>query len=151
MQLETELLMLKTELNISQKDSSMAGQIITIEQHGEFSKAHSFMEKCLEKVKFGYLDKYGRQGVEALSAATPKETGLASTSWSYQINRTGDIVTLEWHNSDIENGYNVVIGCQYGHATKNGGWVEGVDFINPALRPIFESIKNDVLREVTSN
>lgn len=128
----------------------MAGHVITIEQHGEFRKAHSFMERCLEKVKLGFLDKYGRMGVQALAAATPKDTGLASTSWSYVINRNGDVVTLEWHNSDIERGYNVVIGCQYGHATKDGGWVEGVDFINPALRPVFESIKNEIAREVAS-
>ena len=126
----------------------MANTLISVEQYGEFKKAHSFLEKCLEKVNFGYLDKYGRKGVAALEAATPKDTGLASQSWTYQINRDGDVVTLEWHNSDIEHGFPVVIGIQYGHATKSGSWVEGIDFINPALQPIFEAIRNDVLKEV---
>lgn len=130
----------------------MASNLITIEQHGEFKKAHSFLERCLEKVNFGYLDKYGKKGVEALSAATPKDTGLAASSWSYVINhQEKGVVTLEWHNDDIENGFPVIIGIQYGHATKSGSWVEGVDFINPALRPIFDEINRDVLKEVTKH
>lgn len=126
--------------------------LISVEQHGEFKKAHSFLEKCLEKINFGYLDKYGRKGVEALRAATPIDTGLAASSWSYVINRQDkDVVTLEWHNDDIENGFPVIIGIQYGHATKSGSWVEGVDFINPALAPIFDEIRRDVLKEVTKH
>lgn len=127
----------------------MGNQTITVTQHGEFSKAQKFMERCLNVVKLGHLDSYGRRGVEALRAATPKDTGLAASSWSYQINRSDGVVTLEWHNDDIENGFSVVIGCQYGHATKSGSWVEGVDFINPALAPVFEQIRKDVWREVT--
>ena len=126
----------------------MAGPI-TIVQKGNFSKTNSFLEKMLEVVKLGYLDSYGKRGVEALKEATPVDTGLALNSWTYEINRTGDIVTLEWHNTDIENGYNVIIGCQYGHATKSGSWVEGVDFINPALAPIFDEIRREVEREVS--
>ena len=122
--------------------------LITIEQHGGFKKANSWLEKCLELVDFGWLDKYGRKGVEALSAATPKDTGLASQSWSYQIQRDQGEVRIEWHNDDIENGYPVIIGIQYGHATKSGTWVEGVDFINPALRPIFDEIARNVSKEV---
>ena len=122
--------------------------LITVTQHGGFKKANSFLERCLEIGKLGALDRYGRKGVEALSAATPKDTGLASSSWSYKIQRDEGEVRIEWHNDDIENGFPVVIGIQYGHATKNGSWVEGVDFINPALRPLFDEIKEDVLKEV---
>lgn len=122
--------------------------LITLEQHGGFKKANSWLEKCLELVNFGWLDRYGRAGVEALANATPKDTGLASQSWSYQIQRDPGEVRIEWHNDDIENGFPVVIGIQYGHATKGGTWVEGVDFINPALRPIFDEIARNVSKEV---
>lgn len=129
----------------------MSNQVITVTQHGQFRKAYSFLERCLEVGKFGYLDKYGRKGVEALAQATPKDTGRASTSWRYEIHREDGVVRLEWHNDDIEGGYNVAVLVQYGHATKSGSWVEGVDYINPALRPIFDEIKNDVLKEVNNH
>lgn len=121
---------------------------LTVTQHGEFKKVNSFLQRCLEFGSLGYLDKYGRQGVEALAAATPKDTGRAASSWRYEIHRENGEVRLEWHNDDIEGGCNVAVLVQYGHATKNGTWVEGVDYINPALRPIFESISRDVLKEV---
>lgn len=129
----------------------MSNNLITVEQHGGFKKANSWLEKCLELVNFGWLDKYGRQGVEALSQATPKDTGRAATSWSYKIVREADVVRLEWHNDDIESGFPVVIGLQYGHATKNGSWVEGTDFINPALRPIFDEIARKISKEVNKH
>lgn len=130
----------------------MSKQTITLTQSDGFSKANRFLEKLLNKVKLGDLDKYGRKGVEALSAATPKDTGLASSSWSYTINRSEkNIVTIEWHNDDVENGFNVILGVQYGHATKSGGWIDGIDFINPAIRPIFEEIRDDIRREVTKH
>ncbi len=127
----------------------MANNLITVTQHGDFKKTTSFLQKCLQIFNSSYFDKYGKKGVEALMAATPKDTGLASSSWRYEISRTDDGLTIEWHNDDIEGGYNVVVLVQYGHATKSGSWVDGVDFINPALRPIFENIANDVLKEVS--
>ena len=128
----------------------MSNQTITLTQTDGFSKANKFLERLLNKVKLGDLDRYGRRGVEALAAATPKDTGLAASSWSYTINRSEkDVVTIEWHNDDVEHGFNVVLGVQYGHATKSGSWIDGVDFINPAIRPIFEEIKEDLWREVT--
>ena len=127
----------------------MGNQTITLTQTDGFKKANKFLERLLEKVKLGDLDKYGRRGVEALAAATPKDTGLAASSWSYTIVRSKNEVTIEWHNDDVENGFNVILGVQYGHATKSGGWVQGIDFINPAIRPIFDEIKNDLWREVT--
>lgn len=129
----------------------MSNQIITVTQHGEFTKTQKFLERCKNIVKLGNLDKYGRMGVEALRAATPVYTGLAASSWTYRISHDGDTTTLEWHNTDVENGFNVIIGVQYGHATKSGSWVQGVDFINPALAPVFEQIRQDVWKEVTKH
>ena len=129
----------------------MSNPIITVEQHGGFEKANKFLERCMNKIKLGNLDKYGRRGVAALEAYTPKDTGLAASCWSYEIHRTDDTVTLEWHNNDIENGFNVVVGLQYGHATRSGSWVEGTDFINPALKPLFDDIRQNMLREVTGH
>lgn len=130
----------------------MADKTVSFSVKGgnDFRKANGFLERCLEVAKLGYLDRYGRRGVEALSAATPIDTGLAASSWSYDIERSDGQVRLTWHNSDIENGCNVAVLVQYGHATKSGSWVEGVDFINPALAPIFEQISNDVWKELSS-
>lgn len=121
---------------------------IVLKQHGGFKKANSFLERCLELGKLGFLDKYGRKGVEALIQNTPKDTGLAANSWSYDIVRDSTGTRIVWSNSDIEGGCNVAILVQYGHATKNGSWVEGRDFINPAIRPIFDEINAEISREV---
>lgn len=126
----------------------MKNDSIRIECKGDFKKAHSFLERCLEIAKLGQLDSYGRRGVEALSSATPIDTGLASRSWTYKIDRNKDSVSIVWHNTDIEGGYNVALLVQYGHATKDGGWVEGVDYINPALKPVFQQILKDIESEV---
>lgn len=128
----------------------MADKSLTFNVVGgsEFKKANGFLEKCLEVAKFGYLDKYGRRGVAALSAATPKDSGLASSSWVYEIVREDGITSLQFHNTDIENGCNVAILLQYGHATKNGGFVEGIDYINPAIKPIFDEIAKDAWKEM---
>lgn len=96
----------------------------------------------------GLLDKYGKLGVQALQDATPRDTGLASSSWNYTIDRSSDGVRLSWSNSDIENGYNVAILIQYGHGTKSGTYVEGRDFINPAMQSIFDNIAKDLWKEV---
>ena len=125
---------------------------ITVVQHGGFKKANSWLERQLEKINFGWLDKYGKMGVEALRAATPKDTGFTADSWTYEIHRTEDEVRIEWHNTNFaKDWFPVVIGLQLGHATKNGGWVEGTDFINPALKPIFEEIKNKISKEVKTH
>ena len=105
-------------------------------------------EKCLEVFDAGIFDKYGQMGVKALSDATPKLTGLAASSWYYTIERDNKGTKLIFSNSDIEGGCNVAILIQYGHGTKSGGYVEGRDYINPALQPIFEDLKNKLLKEV---
>lgn len=124
--------------------------VIKFVQHGDFKKTYSFLEKCLEIFDLGFLDKYGRKGVEALSKATPVDTGLAASSWYYNIERDGKKVRLQWLNSDIENGVPVAVILQYGHATKNGGWVEGIDYINPAIQPIFNEIAEESWKEMTN-
>ena len=95
------------------------------------------------------LDKYGRQGVQALAAATPIDTGLTASSWYYKITMKGDSATISFHNSNIQNGVPIAIILQYGHGTGNGGWVEGRDYINPAIQPIFDEIVRNAWKEVT--
>lgn len=122
--------------------------MISISQKGDFKKIDTFLEKCLEVGKLGFLDKYGREGVNALRNASPRDSGRMAESWSYKIEREGNRVSIVWYNSDIEGGCNVALLIQMGHATKAGGWVEGIDFINPALEPIFAKILDKVLKEV---
>lgn len=125
--------------------------MITISQKGDFSKLDSYFEKLKEVVKWGILDKYGRAGVEALSAATPMESGATADSWGYKIERTANTVSIIFTNSNVtKEGTPIAILLQYGHATRNGGYVEGVDFINPAIVPIFEEIANTAWSEVKS-
>lgn len=121
---------------------------ITFKQTGDFSKFNKYTERLKEVVKLGDLNKYGRAGVNALKNATPKDTGLTADSWSYQIVRTKDQVSIQFNNSNIQNGVPIAIILQYGHMTKNGGWVEGLDYINPSVRPIFEDIAKEAWKEV---
>lgn len=123
--------------------------MVVIRQKGDFSKLTNYLEKVREKVKLGNLDKYGRQGVAALSSATPKDTGLTANSWYYEIHQEKGSVSISFNNTNINKGVPIAIILQYGHGTRNGGWVEGIDYINPALRPIFEKIVNEAWEEVT--
>ena len=121
---------------------------ITFHQRGNFTKTWRFLERCKETVKRGILDKYGRAGVQALREATPKDTGLTATSWDYRIVHGKDYVSLEWTNTNIVDGIPVAVLLQYGHGTANGSYVQGIDYINPALKPIFDAIARDVWKEV---
>lgn len=122
--------------------------MIRIRQKGDFRKLSTFLERAKETVKIGDLDKYGREGVAALESATPIDTGLTSQSWYYTIERQNGKVKLNFHNSNINDGVPIAIILQYGHATSNGGWVEGIDYINPALKPIFENLAKEAWKEV---
>ena len=122
--------------------------MINIRQKGDFKNLSSFLEKTKEKLNLGLLDKYGREGVAALQAATPKDTGKTSESWYYKIERKNGSVSLTFHNSNQNKGVPIAIILQYGHATGNGGYVEGVDYINPALRQIFDKIAEEAWKEV---
>ena len=123
--------------------------MITFRQKGDFSKMNSFLEKAKEAVKLGDLDKYGREGVSALASATPVDSGKTAGSWYYEIKRQNGSASMTFNNSNINNGVPIAIILQYGHGTRNGGWIEGRDYINPAIRPIFDKIVDNAWREVT--
>lgn len=123
--------------------------MITFRQKGDFSKLNRYLERVKETVHLGDLDKYGRAGVTALASATPVDTGLTASSWYYEIERQNGSVSISFHNSNIQNGVPIAIILQYGHGTGTGGWVQGRDYINPAIQPIFDAIANDAWREVT--
>ena len=124
--------------------------MISFSSKGDFRRTIRSLKKMSEADIFSSLNSYGARGVSALAAATPQDSGRAATSWSYKVVRTRTAWTITWSNSDIENGFPVVIGLQYGHGTGTGGWVQGQDFINPAIRPIFDEISQDVWKAVTS-
>ena len=123
--------------------------MITLKQKGNFSKLNRYLERVKEAAKIGILDKYGKAGVEALSSATPGDTGLTAASWYYKIERTKTSATIQFLNSNINDGVPIAVIIQYGHGTGTGGWVEGRDYINPAIQPIFDEIANEAWKEVT--
>ena len=123
--------------------------MITFNQKGDFSKLSSYLERVKNVIKIGNLDRFGREGVSALSSATPRDSGETANSWYYKINREKDSVSITFHNSHVNKGVNIAVILQYGHGTRNGGYVEGIDYINPAIRPIFERIAEDAWKEVT--
>lgn len=123
--------------------------MITFSQKGDFSKVTGFLEKAKEVVRLGILDKYGREGVAALSAATPVDSGETARSWYYKVEQRRGSASIVFYNSNIQNGVPIAIILQYGHGTRNGGWVEGIDYINPALQPIFDRLVTELWREVT--
>lgn len=117
---------------------------------GSFKNTLSFLEKMKKGDLFRDLDRYGKMGVDALAKATPKDTGETSGSWSYKVTRTPRSTSIAWYNDETNDGANVVILLQYGHATGTGGYVAGQDFINPAIKPIFDKIAEDVWKKVTN-
>lgn len=123
--------------------------MIKFRQKGDFSKLTHYLEKVKEIVKLGDLDKYGREGVAALASATPVDTGLTASSWRYEIQHGNDSVSITFYNDNIQNGVPIAIILQYGHGTRNGGYVQGRDYINPAIKPIFDKITEDAWKEVT--
>lgn len=124
--------------------------MIEFRHRGDFSKTTAFLERCKELFRSSNFDKYGKAGVEALSSATPRDTGKTAASWSYEIEHNNGSTSIIFKNSNMTKlGVPVAILIQYGHGTKNGGFVEGIDYINPALRPVFEQIANDAWKEVT--
>ena len=122
--------------------------MIRVSMRGDFAKTNSFFQRILEKVKLSSLDKWGRKGVEALSSATPVDTGLTASSWYYEIIRGNEGVSIQWRNSNVKNGVNIALIIQYGHAARNGVFIEGRDYINPALAPIFDEIEESAWKEV---
>lgn len=125
--------------------------MISFRQKGDFSKVTRFLERAKEAVHLGDLDKYGRAGVDALASATPVDSGLTASSWSYEITNKNGTARISFKNSNVQNGVPIAIILQYGHATGTGGWVEGRDYINPAIQPIFDQIANSAWKEVTKS
>jgi hypothetical protein len=123
--------------------------MISFRQKGDFSKLNRYFERVKETAKIGVLDKYGRAGVSALSSATPIDTGKTAASWYYEIKRQNGGVSLEFFNSNVNKGVPIAIILQYGHGTGTGGWVEGRDYINPAIQPIFDQLAKEAWEEVT--
>lgn len=123
--------------------------MIKIVQKGDFSKVTGYLEKLKEIARAGILDKYGHEGVAALSSATPVDTGNTAESWYYTIEHTRGSAVIAFNNSNVQNGVPIAIILQYGHGTGTGGWVQGRDYINPAIQPIFDAIANNAWKEVT--
>lgn len=122
--------------------------MISITSEGNFKKTNDFLSRLVKGDIFSDLDRYGQMGVEALSKATPVDTRLTATSWRYRVIK-GKNPGIEWYNtSGTSDGMSVAILIQYGHATGTGGYVAGRDFINPAMRPVFDKIADDVWKKV---
>lgn len=128
--------------------------MISFTSKGDFSKTYKFLKKN-ENIRvylLSKLEKYAQEGVEALRINTPKRTGKTANSWYYEITDDGDTITIHWKNSNLGNGWApIALLIQLGHATGTGGYVQGIDYINPAMRPVFEKIAADAWKEVTSN
>lgn len=115
---------------------------------GNFDKTFSFLDKVKAKTNRLSLDEWGKMGVDALSSATPIDTGKTASSWFYTIHKTDNGYSLVWNNSNVNNGVNIALIIQYGHVARNGVYVQGRDYINPALKPIFDKIEKAAWKEV---
>lgn len=124
--------------------------MIKITQKGDFKKATSYLEKLKGAIQLSSFDKYGREGVNALSSATPVDSGETASSWYYKIERTKNTISITFYNSNVNKGVPIAIILQYGHGTGTGGWVEGRDYINPAIQPIFDKMAEEAWKEVTN-
>lgn len=125
--------------------------MIVVKQKGDFSKTEKFLNSISKKQYYRNLQKYAEQGVAALASATPKDSGETANSWGYEIRQSKNSVSIYWTNSNVNKGVPIAVIIQYGHGTRNGGYVQGRDYINPAMRPIFDKIAESVWKEVTSS
>lgn len=123
--------------------------MIRVKQRGNFKHLEGFFKRAKEGAFKRKLEECGKEGVVALSHATPVDTGLTAASWSYEIKYEGNRYSITWTNSNVNDGVNIALILQYGHGTRNGGYVTGVDYINPALKPVFDKFAEDLWGEVT--
>ena len=123
--------------------------MIRFRQKGDFSKATKYLEKAKKAAGMKDLSKYGKAGVAALSSATPVDSGLTASSWYYEIKNQNGRIAIDFCNSNIDDGVPIAIILQFGHGTGTGGWVQGRDYINPAIQPVFDKIADEAWREVT--
>lgn len=124
--------------------------VVTFKHRGSFKNTEKFLNFVKGQRYLNALDKYGRIGVEALAAATPVDSGKTASSWTYEIERTDSQTTISWLNTNVNKNVNIAIILQFGHGTGTGGYVQGRDYINPAMQPIFDNIADQVWKEVTS-
>lgn len=125
--------------------------MISFKHTGDFSKTTKFLERAKRGDYLKVLDKYGKEGVKALSSATPVDSGTTASSWSYKIEKGNGSAKISFLNSNVNKGVPIAIILQYGHGTRNGGYVQGRDYINPAIQPIFDRIANEAWKEVTKS
>lgn len=123
-------------------------KVVMFRQKGDFRRTSNFLKRANRLNLDVILNQYGQEGVEALRAATPKDTGTTANSWSYVVHKGTGSITITWSNSNIVDGVPIAVILQYGHGTRNGGYVQGTDYINPAMKPIFDKIAQRAWEEV---
>lgn len=124
--------------------------MIGIKHHGNFKNTDRFLGRVTRINYKNILDRFGLEGVAVLAAATPKDSGKTAESWTYKVTIGNGATNISWWNTNIVNGAPIAILLQYGHGTNGGGYVEGIDYINPALKPIFDKMAADLWKEVTT-
>ncbi len=124
--------------------------MINFSHKGDFSQSLTFMNNVKTATQLKDLDRYGQRGVTALKSATPVDTSKTANSWYYKVENTTTSIKISFHNSNIQNGVPIAIILQYGHATRNGGFINGRDYINPAIQPIFDDMLNSLWKEITN-
>lgn len=122
--------------------------MITLKGKGDLSGTSHFLERMKEIARMGILDRYGKIGVDALRDATPKKSGKTADSWSYEIEHKNGKCSIIWKNTNINKNVNIAVILQYGHGTGTGGFVQGIDYINPAMKPVFDAIAEAAWEEV---
>lgn len=123
---------------------------VTVSSSGKFKNTSKWLKKLKQAEFLDKLDQYGREGVEALQAATPVRSGATASSWSYEIVQDKNSATIKWTNSNMNDGVSIALLIQYGHGTGTGGYVPAIDYVNPAMRPVFESIESKIREEVSN-
>lgn len=123
--------------------------IIRFQHKGNFKNSERYLKRLSRDTRFDFLDEYAKRGVQALASATPIDSGRTADSWSYEIVRVDGLIGIYWTNDNINNGVQIAVILQSGHGTGTGGWVEGRDYINPAIQPIFDEIAEQAWKEVT--
>lgn len=124
--------------------------MVKVTVKGDFKKTSDFLKGIKERRQYKILEEYAQKGVDALQEATPKRTGLTASSWSYEIEQNPKTITISWTNSNFNQGVPIALVIQYGHGMPNGGYVKGIDYINPAMQPIFDEMADMVWKEVSS-
>lgn len=123
--------------------------LVTFSHKGDFKKTEKFFAKIEHAVTGNSIfDKYGQMGVDALRAATPRDSGKTAESWHYRVQNTRNSTAIYWYNTNENKSVNIAVILQYGHGTRNGGYVKGIDYINPAIKPIFEKMADEAWKEI---